>query len=160
MIVLGIGDYGATSNPDEVIKTIGLGSCVAIVCTDTQSNIAGMIHIALPDSSLSPDRRVEKPGYFADTGIPELFESLKRVGWRPGQDKLSIKLAGGATIMDPNGTFNIGKRNILAIKKILWGLGFGPVAEDVGGNISRTVSVAANSGAVLVTSPARQPLNL
>lgn len=160
MIVLGIGDYGATSIPQESIKTIGLGSCVAIICTNPEAKIAGMIHIALPDSSMSPDRRIEKPGYFADTGIPALFDSMRQVGWRNGVDKLTIKLAGGATIMDPNGTFNIGKRNILAIKKILWSLGLGPLAEDVGGNISRTVTVSAETGEVLVTSPARPVLSL
>lgn len=161
MMVLGIGDYGATSEPQEIIKTLGLGSCVAIICTDTQSQIAAMIHVALPDSSLStPDKRIAKPGYFADSGIPALFDSLRQVGWRQAGGNLTIKLAGGATIMDPNGTFNIGKRNVLAIKKILWGLGLGPVAEDIGGNISRTVSVSAETGAVLVTSPGRAPLNL
>jgi chemotaxis protein CheD len=160
MIVLGIGDYGSTSDRSEIIKTIGLGSCVAVVCSDPELGLASMIHIALPDSSLSPDRRVEKPGYFADTGIPALFDSMNRVGWRKGSGKLTVKLAGGATIMDPNGTFNIGKRNILAVKKILWGMGYGPVAEDVGGTISRTVSIAASSGAVMITSPGREPLNL
>ncbi len=160
MIVLGIGDYGATSNPNEVIKTFGLGSCVAVICTDVNVKIAGMIHIALPDSTISTGRANEKPGYFADTGLPALFESLRKVGWREGSGKLAIKLAGGATIMDPNGTFNIGKRNILAIKKILWSVGLGPMAEDIGGNISRTVTVSADTGAVLITSPARPPLNL
>ena len=160
MMVLGIGDYGATSDPKEVIKTIGLGSCVAVICSDTQSQIAAMIHVALPDSSLSPDRRIEKPGYFADTGIPALFDMMKQAGWRKESSKLTVKLAGGASIMDPNGTFNIGKRNILAIKKILWGMGYGPVAEDIGGTISRTVSIQNESGAVLITSPARDPMNL
>jgi chemotaxis protein CheD len=160
MIVLGIGDYGATSDSSELIKTIGLGSCVAIICTDTNASIAAMIHIALPDSTHSPERRIEKPGYFADTGIPAMFDSLKKVGWREGSGKLNVKLAGGATIMDPNGTFNIGKRNVLAIKKILWSMGLGPMAEDVGGNISRTVSVSAETGVVLITSPSRPPLNL
>lgn len=160
MIILGVGDYGSTSKPEEVIKTIGLGSCVAVICVDVHAKIVGMIHVALPDSSLSPDRRIEKPGYFADTGLPALFDSLKQVGWRAGAGMLTIKLAGGAAIMDPNGTFNIGKRNVLAIKKILWSMGLGPIAEDVGGNISRTVSVSADTGAVVITSPGRSPLNL
>jgi chemotaxis protein CheD len=160
VIVLGIGDYGATSDPNEIIKTIGLGSCVAVICSDPSMKVAGMIHVALPDSSLSPDRRDEKPGYFADTGLPALFETMKRVGWRAGSGKLTVKLAGGASIMDPNGTFNIGKRNVLAIKKILWGMGLGPMAEDVGGNISRTVSISAETGAVMITSPGRDPLTL
>lgn len=160
MIILGIGDYGSTSKPEEVIKTIGLGSCVAVICADAQSQIVGMIHVALPDSTLSPERRIEKPGYFADTGLPVLFDSLRQVGWRAGAGKLAVKLAGGAAIMDPKGTFNIGKRNVLAIRKILWSMGLGPIAEDVGGNISRTVSVSAETGAVVVTSPGRPPLEL
>jgi chemotaxis protein CheD len=160
MMVLGIGDYGATNDPAEVIKTIGLGSCVAVICSDPAAGIAGMIHIALPDSSLSPDRKVEKPGYFADTGIPMLFASLQKTGWRQGAGKMTIRIAGGASIMDPNGTFNIGKRNVLAIKKILWGMGMGPMAEDIGGSLSRTVSILAKTGEVLVTSPTREPMNL
>ena len=30
-IMLGIGDYGSTKNPDEQLKTMALGSCVAIL---------------------------------------------------------------------------------------------------------------------------------
>ena len=66
-----------------------------------------------------------------------------------------VKLAGGAKIMDPNDTFNIGKRNVLAAKKVLWGHGMGAVAEDVGGNYSRTVSVSVNTGEILLCSPGR-----
>ena len=58
--------------------------------------------------------------------------------------------------MDPNNTFSIGKRNILAIKKILWKFGMGAVAEDVGGGISRTVSVDVDGGRVTISSPARE----
>ncbi|HKP96755.1 MAG TPA: chemotaxis protein CheD [Fibrobacteria bacterium] len=158
--MLGIGDFGATSDPDEVIKTIGLGSCVAVIVSNPDARIAGMIHVALPDSVSSPERREAKPGYFADTGLPALFGSLKKVGWSVARGRSVVKLAGGATILDPNGTFNIGKRNVLAIKKILWSMGMGPIAEDIGGNISRTVSVNAGTGAVLITSPGRPALNL
>lgn len=160
MKVIGIGDYGATSDPAEVIRTFGLGSCVAVVCTDPAQHIAGMIHVALPDSSMSPERRLEKPGYFADSGLPAFFESLRKVGWSQGSSRLTVKLAGGAAILDPNGTFNIGKRNVLAIKKILWSMGLGAMAEDVGGNHSRTVTVSAETGAVVITSPNRPTLNL
>lgn len=153
MIVLGIGDFGVTSDPGESIKTFGLGSCVAVICADPVNNIAGMVHVALPDSSASPDRVKLLPGYFADTGIPELFNNLRKVGWRENAGRPWVKLVGGAAIMDPNNTFNIGKRNALAIKKILWGMGLGPVAEDLGGTLSRTVTVSARDGTVMVSSP-------
>jgi chemotaxis protein CheD len=54
----------------------------------------------------------------------------------------------------------IGKRNILAVKKILWGYGLAPLAEDVGGSISRTVSVSVKTGEVTLSSPARGQWNL
>jgi chemotaxis protein CheD len=160
MIVLGVGEYGATAQKGEVIRTIGLGSCIAVVCHEPIAGIAGMIHIALPDSSISQVQPVPKLGYYADTGLPAFFESMGRVGWRKGVGRLSVKLAGGASILDPNGTFNIGKRNLLAIKRILWGLGLGPIAEDVGGNHSRTVTIAAETGAITITTPGREPVSL
>ncbi len=160
MILLGIGDYGATAKRGEVIRTLGLGSCVAVLCHDPAAGIAGMIHVALPDSTINPQQPVAKPGYYADTGIPCLFESLRLVGWRKETGRMSIKLAGGASIMDPNGTFNIGKRNVLAIKRILWGMGFGPVAEDIGGTHSRTVNLDADTGKVTISTPGREPKEL
>ena len=63
-------------------------------------------------------------------------------------------------IMDDNNTFDIGKRNILAIKKILWQKGMGPLAEDVGGNFSRTVRLYVKNGKAVVTSHGKEDLVL
>lgn len=152
MIVLGIGEYGATSLPHESIKTFGLGSCVAVICSDPASGIAGMAHIALPESAISPEKARDLPGYFADTGVQALFDSLRQVGWNAGS-RLAIKLAGGAAVMDDKGAFNIGKRNVMAVKQLLRSMGLGTVAEDVGGAISRTVTVEAATGTVLIHTP-------
>lgn len=153
MIILGIGDYGVTSDPRETLKTIGLGSCVAVVCSDPSIPLAGMIHIVLPDSAAAQGGGRHPPGYFADTGIPEFFRNLANVGYVPGKGKLMVKLIGGANMMDTQGTFNIGKRNALAAKKILWGMGLGPAAEDLGGSISRTVCVETGTGRVTIATP-------
>jgi chemotaxis protein CheD len=59
-----------------------------------------------------------------------------------------IKIAGGARILDPDGVFDIGKRNILAVKRILWANHFGVVAENTGGDVSRTVTIHIASGEV------------
>ena len=58
--------------------------------------------------------------------------------------------------MDPNNTFSIGKRNALAIKKVLWQFGMGAIAEDIGGSISRTVCVDVDNGRVRISSPGRE----
>lgn len=156
---VGIGEFAASKNPADVIKTMALGSCVAVLLLDPKSRSVGMIHIALPDSSINNKRRDERPGMFADSGIPLLLEEMKKLGY-DGHRKLIVKLAGGASIMDPNNTFNIGKRNLLAVKKILWNYKLGPRNQDVGGTISRTVSVEVKSGKVNVSSPGRGEWNL
>jgi chemotaxis protein CheD len=154
-IILGIGDFGASNTPGSLVKTFALGSCVAVVLLDPKNRAVGMVHIALPDSSINEAKGRERPGYFADLGLPLLLQEMTRYGSAAKGRGLIVKLVGGASIMDNNDTFNIGKRNVLAIKKILWSFGMGAVAEDVGGNHSRTVSVAVNTGKVLVTCPGR-----
>lgn len=155
IMTLGVGDLGATNVPGTVIKTLALGSCVAVLFLDPRTRTVGMAHVALPESNVNNSKAQEKPGYFADTGIPALIEEMNRVGWKGNGKGIIVKLVGGAKIMDPNNTFNIGKRNVLAIKKILWSRGMGVVAEDVGGNISRSVTLDRDMGRVVISSSGR-----
>ena len=153
-IVLGVGEYGASRVPGDNVKTFALGSCVAVILLDPKTRTVGMAHIALPDSSINTDRAKELPGYFADTGVPALLKEMSKNGVKSGRGVFA-KLVGGARVMDHNNVFNIGKRNVLAIKKILWQHGMGATAEDVGGTISRTVSVDVDTGRVQISSTSR-----
>ncbi len=159
-IILGIGDLGASKQTGDLIKTHGLGSCVALIVLDPETRCVAMDHIALPDSAASPEKAKEKPGHFADTGIPALFAEMKKAGSSVNHKRLMVKLVGGANVMDPNSTFNIGKRNVLAIKKILWQYSMGAVAEAVGGHISRTVQVDVDNGKVRIFSPGREEVEI
>ncbi len=152
-IVLGIGDMGVSNDPGEILKTCALGSCVAVILLNPSSRAAAMAHIALPNSGTNPEKARKKPGYYADTGIPTLLKLMDSVSSNGAGRNIFVKLVGGAQIMDPNGTFSIGKRNVLTIKKILWSYGLGVVAEEIGGSISRTVTVPLSTGKVIVTSP-------
>lgn len=154
VVYVGVGEYAVSKTPGEIVKTLALGSCVAVVILDPKNKLVGLLHVALPESSINKKRAMERPGMFADTGIPKLLDEIKKFGY-DGKGRLIVKLAGGASIMDPNNTFNIGKRNVLAIRKILWRFRLGAIAEDVRGNISRSVSVDMNTGKVIVTSPGR-----
>ncbi|MDR3232938.1 MAG: chemotaxis protein CheD [Planctomycetaceae bacterium] len=155
-MMLGVGDYGATKEPGGVVRTMALGSCVAVMILDRVTHCVGMDHIALPDSNVSPDRAKQLPGYFADTGIPALIELMKKTaGMLSKPSSLIVKMCGGANVADPNGTFNIGKRNALAAKKVLWQFGLGAVAEDVGGSHSRTVTLYRDSGRIVLSCPGK-----
>ncbi len=150
-INVGIGELAVSKNPEEKIKTFGLGSCVAVIVLDPRVRSVGLIHIALPDSTINPEKADKLPGYFADTGIPHLLQEMAKLGGSPKGQGLIFKLVGGAQVMDPNQRFNIGKRNILTIKKILWKYNLAVVAEEVGGHISRTVDVDAGTGRVTIS---------
>lgn len=150
-INVGIGELAVSNNPEDHIKTFGLGSCVAIVVLDPKARAVGLIHIALPDSSINLDKAKKLPGYFADTAIPHLLDKMSKLGCHPKGKGMAIKLIGGAQVMDPNNRFNIGKRNILTIKKILWSLQLAVSAEEVGGNVSRTVDLNVKTGRVTIS---------
>ncbi len=146
---VGIGDWCAT-NGDKEIKTYALGSCIALVVWDSALKTGGMVHIALPESHINADKAREKPGYFADTGCPLLFSELKKLG--ANRRTCWVKMIGGASILDENNTFDIGRRNALAVKKYLWKIGLTLTSEDCGGSISRTVSLAVPTGELAITN--------
>ncbi len=151
---VGIGEWIVVSQRDDLIKTYALGSCVAVIILDVKLGIAGMIHIALPDSAIDPEKGRKLPGYFADTGIPLMIEEMKKRG--SVRAHIKIKMAGGASVMDDQGFFDIGKRNLLAAKRILWKSSLGAVAEDTGGTISRTVTVRVGDGETTISSGSKQ----
>ncbi len=151
-IVVGVGEYAVSNIMSESIKTYALGSCIAVVIFDNIKKVAGMVHVALPESKIDINRASELPGYFADTGIPLLVDEVKKKGATHFNKNLTVKLIGGAQISDPNNTFNIGRRNAMAINKILWKLGMGPKATDIGKNFSRTVEIDVNSCSVIINN--------
>lgn len=154
-IILGIGDLGVSGEQETYIKTYALGSCVAIIIYDKIAKIGGMAHVALPESSLDRIKGKDKPGYFADTALPELLNQMKKVNPLMNKRRLTVRLAGGASVMDKNNFFNIGSRNVEASRKIVKANDMVIDKEEVGSNISRTVTLDISSGTVLLFNPAK-----
>jgi chemotaxis protein CheD len=151
VLYAGIGEWKVSDLQGQVIKSLALGSCIAVIALSKKTSATGILHVQLPESAVNKDLAHSRPGLFADTGIPILLNEMKKLGCSPGD--LLIKLAGGAQVIDPRNTFNIGKRNYLAIKKILWALRLWPLKEAVGGEKSRTVTVRVGSKEVIIASP-------
>lgn len=127
-----------------MLATFALGSCIGLSVYDSVAGVGGLLHYMLPDSSIDPARGHENPYMFADTGIPRLIEQVCARG--ASKRRLVAHAAGGAQIMDPNNIFDIGKRNHLAVRKILWKAGVLLSGEAVGGGNSRTVRLEIGSG--------------
>jgi chemotaxis protein CheD len=111
---------------------------------DPVSKVGGMLHYMLPESLIDAGKAQRNPCMFADTGIPVLLELVKAGGAQPR--RMVVRLTGGAQVLDGEGVFQIGKRNYLAARKILWKAGILIAAEAVGGEVSRTVRLEVGTG--------------
>lgn len=137
-----------SKSPDELLVTYSLGSCIAVILFDPATNVGGMLHFMLPESSIDLEKAKRNPCMFADTGITRLFERCRRMGAR--KESMVVKTAGGAQVLDPKGFFNIGKKNYLAMRRILRKNNVAIAAEHVGGEISRTVRLEMDTGRVIL----------
>jgi chemotaxis protein CheD len=150
-VIVGISDCQLSRDPEEVLVTYALGSCVAVMVYDPEVRVGGLLHLMLPDSTIDLERGHQRPFMFADTGVPLLF----RQSYELGADKrrMIVRIAGGAQMMDERGVFDIGRRNQVAVRKILWKAGVMIESEAVGGNLSRTVRLEMSAGTVWVRGP-------
>ena len=147
---VGIGELAVSDRPEDLITTVALGSCVAVCVWEPVARVAGLLHFLLPESTINPARARVEPEAFADSGIPRLFHDVYRLG---GQKKrCRVCLVGGAEISRhaPDGILNVGRRNILAARAVLWRNGIMVEGEAVGGTVPRTVILAAATGALTI----------
>ena len=117
-LIVGVGDMKVSNDPNAVLVTYSLGSCIGVGVYDPAVKVAGLLHYMLPESSLDPTKARRNPFMFGDTGIPMLFKETYRYGAK--KSRLKVMVAGGAQILDQNGLFNIGKRNHALLRKMLW----------------------------------------
>ncbi len=148
LLTVGMADLRVSDDPAATLVTYALGSCIAVVVYDPARAAGGMIHYMLPHSSLTPEKALAKPAMFADTGVPLLFEQMYALSCKKSQ--LIVKVVGGANIHDENGTFDIGKRNYVMLRKMFWKVGIAVAAEDVGGSASRTTRLCLATGVTTV----------
>jgi len=151
-LVVGIGELAVSNRPGDVIVTHALGSCVAVCLWDPTAGVAGLLHFLLPDSRINPQRAADQPAAFADTGIPLLFQTAYAYGLH--KNRCIVRLVGGAEIATSGATFDIGKRNVLSAKNLLWRNGVLISAEAVGGRAARTVNLFVANGRLVVSSGA------
>lgn len=149
-IIVNVSDLKVSGNPADDLITYSLGSCIAVCMYDRSAHIGGMLHFQLPDSKIDPQRSAREPLMFADTGMKTLVDKLVSLG--ANRKKMQIKIAGGAKMDTGPKGFEIGKRNHLAIKKVLWRNGMFIDAEDVGGSSPRNMEMDISDGTVTIES--------
>jgi chemotaxis protein CheD len=150
-LVVGVADMVVSNDPGAELVTYSLGSCLGITVYDPVKKVGGLLHIMLPDSKINAAKAVQVPFMFVDTGVPRLFQSACNLGAE--RRRLTIKVAGGAQLLDEQGVFNIGERNFKAFNALLALNGYAIHARDVGGLSSRTVRLDLTTGDLSVKTP-------
>lgn len=150
-ITIGIGDLKVCKAPDVLI-TYALGSCVGVCLLDNKAGVGGLSHIMLPESSeLSTQTG---PLRFADKALPLLVQQMVALG--ANKSRLTAKIAGGATMFAiANEKFNIGERNVKAVKKFLSENNIPILAEDCGLDYGRTQLFYPATGVMEIRAAAK-----
>lgn len=143
-VIVGVSDMKVSNDPEAVLVTYSLGSCIGVTIYDAVAKVGGLLHYLLPESKLSPEKAVKNPYMFADTGIPALFKAAYELGAR--KQRMKVIVAGGSQIMDQAGFFNIGKRNDIALRKMFHKNNVLIDYRDVGGNVNRTIKLEVKNG--------------
>jgi chemotaxis protein CheD len=144
MIIVGVADYKVSRDPLAILITCALGSCIALTLHDPVAGIGGLLHFMLPNAGEAASRPDFNPAMYGDTGIPLLVRDIQKLGANPR--KLVANLAGGSQILDQAGLFDIGKRNHVVAKNLLWKAGILVRSEAVGGSITRSFGLQIGTG--------------
>lgn len=151
-VIVRVADLRAAAAP-EVLVTVGLGSCVAILLHDPVARVGGLAHILLPSPALG--RSDANPGKFPQTALPKLVEHMVGLGATPR--RLTARLVGGASMfaaLAAPGTIQMGERNLVACRQVLHQQGIALTGEATGGDYGRTVKLWAADGRVEIFSVA------
>lgn len=143
--------HAEVAGAGEVLVTVGLGSCVAIVLHDAVARVGGLAHVLLP---LPREGQIPaNPAKYAATAVPHLIEEMAALGAR--QERLRARLVGGASMFGAllaQGRLHTGERNILASREALVVAAIPVDAEEVGKEHGRSVYFHPADGRLRVTS--------
>lgn len=116
--VVGVSDLKMSKNPEDQIITYALGSCIAVVVYDPVAVVGGMLHFQLPQHMRPEDGTFQDMCKYADTGVPYLFKTAYSMGAK--KNRMVVSVLGGGRALSESHKFDIGKRNYIYLRKLLW----------------------------------------
>lgn len=148
VLTVGVADMRVSNDPSATLITYSLGSCLGIAIHDPIVQVGGLLHVMLPEAKNERDRDGFNPFKYVDSGVPLLFKECYRFGAE--KKRLEVTVAGGSHILDDSSYFNIGKRNLAALRKLFWKNGVMIDREHIEGTFSRTVRLNIGTGEVRI----------
>jgi len=146
--LVAMGDFVASHDPEAVVTTCAIGSCLAIAVHDAHAGVGGILHFILPNSRLNETMAQIQPHMFCDTGWKAFWKELQGLGVQPAS--AVVKLVGGSVVLDDLSYHEIGRDNIQTARRLLEETGLTVLSEDTGGRGIRTVRLEIASGLLTV----------
>lgn len=119
--IVGFGELRVQRAENDVLTTHALGSCIGVTVYDPKAGVA--LHYMLPQPTRAEPVPAGDWGTYATTGVPHLFK-----------------------LLDDTANFQVGRRNHMMLRKLLWKNNITIAAEHIGGNEARTMRLDMRSG--------------
>lgn len=148
-IIVRMADLDFASD-DNILRTNSLGSCLGIIIYDKKNKIGSLAHTMLPNLYENYDFETHK-GKFVDSAIPYMIDTLEHRG--AYRHNLNAMIFGGSQMFFTSSQSliqNIGKKNIDTSIKIFKEYNIPIIANETGGQISRTIELYCDKGLVIL----------
>ncbi len=143
-MAVGMGEMAISDNPNAELICMGLGSCIAVCVYIPRRRIGALAHVVLPTA---PATVTEPTARYANQAITLLVRQLRQQG--AAVRNARVVLCGGAAIFPPlRNTLDIGVRNLDEVMTELKRHGLAPMISEVGGTMSRTITLQVATGIV------------
>lgn len=153
-VVISVADLAVSKDPSATLVTYALGSCIGVTIYDPVAHVGGILHFMLPSSQTNMEKSKTVPAMFADVGIPLLFKMAYELGAK--KERMVVCAAGGAEVLADEGYFKVGSRNRTILRKLFWKNDILLIADETGGNVSRTLMLLMADGTVTVRTKGKE----
>lgn len=134
-----------TARAPAKLRSLAIGSCVAVILYDHKHQVGGIAHVMLPSAdTYLPSTDLLK---YANFAIEELVKNLMDLG--ATKETIRAKLVGGAMVV--RDSLDIGKENIKTIEHKLKKMSIEVLARRLGGYERRSVTLDTSTGVVWVS---------
>jgi len=127
------------SSDHTILRSIAIGSCVAVVVYDRARKLGGLAHTMLPGRSPNAESKTK----YAEDAIDILFDIIGKLGAKTSD--LEVSVVGGANVLQEG---DIPDQITDSVLGYLEGLNVRLKAKRVGGTERRSVFLDTTSGRV------------
>jgi len=146
--LVGMGEVQAVRGEAD-FSCVGIGSGIVVAAHDSKQKVVACGHFILPNAPSDHDHN--RPSKYVDTGVAQLMDEMMALGSCPKD--IRVALIGGAGLqVQGKGHLlgNLGVRNVVAAFRALAGFGISCQAQDIGGQLGRTVTFSGRDGTVKI----------